>query len=101
VDIMTGDPNPEDSRTLDATWAELEQIAIDRYRHTGKICAVTAITGTDRARVVDLGIEVGPDGEPRACEYRDHGTVPLMHPSPSVAERCPESGEADDIDDAA
>jgi hypothetical protein len=81
---------------LEATFEEMVLLAEQRFRATGRLCAVVAVTGSDRARLVDIGLAVDPDtGEPVRVEPEDHGLVPLLHPSPSVADRLPDGPEAE------
>lgn len=64
--------------TLDVTMDELADIATSRTAATGRRCAVASFTGSGRAHVMDLD----DDGEVEAA-----WCVPLVHPSPGVADR--------------
>jgi hypothetical protein len=74
-------------RMLDATVDEMANIAKSRTLALGRPCAVASFTGSGRAHVVDFD----DDGEVAAA-----WSVPLMHPSPGVADRLPPSREADE-----
>jgi hypothetical protein len=57
---------------VDETKDELAELALARMRATGRIVAVSTMTGSDRATVYD---ETIPEGV----------SVPLLEPSPSLA----------------
>jgi hypothetical protein len=78
---------------LDATVDEMAEIAVSRTLATGRLCCVVGFTGSARARIMDTALTLNRTDADSGRYGRgplglvDHGTVPLMHPSPGVADR--------------